>query len=182
MAPGQDTIQAATVAIEAEYGRLDVLVNNAGIADRADGPPSKTGIDAVRHIFDTNFFGVLAVTQAVLPLLHKSASARIVNVSSGLGSLTLNSDPAWEFAQVKLLDYNAPKAALNMLTVQLAAELKDTGIKVNSADRGFTAIDLNDHRGFQTVAQGAAAAIRLALLADDGPTGGFFSVNQQEPW
>jgi NAD(P)-dependent dehydrogenase (short-subunit alcohol dehydrogenase family) len=79
----------------------------------------------VRHVFDTNFFGVLAVTQAVLPLLHKSASARIVNVSSGLGSLTLNSDPAWKFAQVKLLDYNAPKAALNMLTVQLAAELKD---------------------------------------------------------
>lgn len=176
------TLQAAATAIEAEHGRLDVLVNNAGITDRADGPPSQTSIEVVRHVFDTNFFGALAVTQAMLPLLRKSASARIVNLSSGLGSLTLNSDPAWAFAPVKLLGYNASKAALNMLTVQLAAELKDSGIKVNSADPGFTATDLNDHRGHQTVAQGAAAAIRLALLAEDGPTGGFFSANQQEPW
>jgi NAD(P)-dependent dehydrogenase (short-subunit alcohol dehydrogenase family) len=176
------TIATAAAAIEAEHGRLDVLVNNAGIVDRADGPPSKTSIDAVRRVFDTNFFGTLAVTQALLPLLRKSPSARIVNVSSGLGSLTQNSDPTWQFKHVKIMGYNASKAALNMLTVQLAAELKDAGIKVNSADPGFTATDLNDHRGHQTVPEGAAAAIRLALLPDDGPTGGFFSAGRQEPW
>jgi NAD(P)-dependent dehydrogenase (short-subunit alcohol dehydrogenase family) len=104
-----------------------VLVNNAGIVDRADGPPSTTSIDAVRRVFDTNLFGALAVTQVMLPLLRKSPSARVVNVSSGLGSLTRNSDPDWDFAQVKFMGYNASKAALNMLTVQLAAELRTPG-------------------------------------------------------
>src|SRR5439155_6275798 len=94
------TIAAAAAAIEAEHGRLDVLVNNAGIVDRSDGPPSTTGVEAVRRTFDTNFFGALAITQAMLPLLRKSSSARIVNVSSGLGSLEHNSDPAWQFAHV----------------------------------------------------------------------------------
>jgi len=176
------TIEAAAAAIEAQHGRLDVLVNNAGISDDADGPPSTASIDAVRRIFETNFFGALAVAQAMLPLLRKSASARIVNVSSGLGSLTHNSDPTWEFAQVKRLGYNASKAALNMLTVQLAAELKGTGIKVNAADPGFTATDLNSHRGYQTVQQGAASSVRLALVPDEGPTGGFFSASHSEPW
>jgi NAD(P)-dependent dehydrogenase (short-subunit alcohol dehydrogenase family) len=157
-------------------------VNNAGISDRADGPPSSTGIDGVRRIFETNFFGTLAVTQAILLLLRKSRAGRIVNVSSGLGSLTHNSNPGWEFAQYKFLGYNASKAALNMLTVQLAAELRDTSIKVNSADPGFTATDLNSHRGHQTIPQGAAAAIRLALLGDDAPTGGFFSAGCEQPW
>jgi NAD(P)-dependent dehydrogenase (short-subunit alcohol dehydrogenase family) len=96
--------------------------------------------------------------------------------------LTHNSNPTWEFAQYKFLGYNASKAALNMLTVQLAAELKDTNIKVNSADPGFTATDLNSHRGHQTIPQGAAAAIRLALLGDDGPTGAFVSAGCEEPW
>jgi NAD(P)-dependent dehydrogenase (short-subunit alcohol dehydrogenase family) len=178
----QSTIDAAAAQIEAEFGRLDVLVNNAGITDRADGLPSNTSIEAVRRVFETNVFGALAVVQAMLPLLRKSISARIVNVSSGLGSLTHNSDPDWEFARVKIFGYNASKAALNMLTVQLAAELKDIGAKVNAADPGFTATDLNDHRGYQPVQQGAAAAVRLALLPDDGPTGGFFSANGPEPW
>lgn len=176
------TIQGAAATIDADYGRLDVLVNNAGIADRADGPPSKTSIDAVRRIFDTNFFGTLAVTQAMLPLLRKSSSGRIVNVSSGLGSLAHNGDPSWEFVEAKFLGYNSSKAALNMLTVQLAAELQNAGIKVNSADPGFTATDLNAHRGRQTIPEGAAAAVRLALLPDDGPTGGFFSASNTEPW
>jgi NAD(P)-dependent dehydrogenase (short-subunit alcohol dehydrogenase family) len=176
------TIQAAATTIAADYGRLDVLVNNAGIADRADGLPSKTSIDAVRRIFDTNFFGTLAVTQAMLPLLLSSSSGRIVNVSSGLGSLVLNGDPSWEFSQAKFLGYNSSKAAVNMLTVQLAAELRNTGIKVNSADPGFTATDLNAHRGRQTIPEGAAAAVRLALLPNDGPTGGFFSASNPEPW
>jgi NAD(P)-dependent dehydrogenase (short-subunit alcohol dehydrogenase family) len=178
----QHSIDAAAALIETEYGRLDVLVNNAGITAKADGPPSRTSIDAVRRVFGTNVFGALAVAQAMMPLLRKSSAARVVNVSSGLGSLAHNNDPGWEFAHVKLFGYNASKAALNMLTVQLAAELSDIGAKVNSADPGFTATDLNDHRGHQTVSQGAAAAVRLALLPDDGPTGGFFSVNGEEPW
>jgi NAD(P)-dependent dehydrogenase (short-subunit alcohol dehydrogenase family) len=176
------TIETAAARIQADHARLDVLVNNAGIVDRADGPPSKTSIDAVRRCFDTNFFGTVAVTQALLPLLRKSSAGRIVNMSSGLGSLTRNGDPGWGFAAYKFLGYNASKAAVNMLTVQLAAELHDTGIKVNSADPGFTATDMNDHRGTQTLPEGAAEAIRLALLPDNGPTGKFFSASGAEPW
>jgi len=176
------SILAAAAFIEAAFGRLDVLVNNAGISDPDDGPPGSADIEAVRRVFETNFFGTLAVTQAMLPLLRKSSSARIVNVSSGLGSLEHNGNPEWEFTHVKRIGYNTSKAAMNMLTVQLAAELQGTGIKVNSANPGFTATDLNGHRGHQTVPQGAAEAIRLALLPDDGPTGGFFSTGRREPW
>jgi len=177
------TISAATAAIESEFQRLDVLVNNAGITGRSgDGPPSIAGTDTVRRLMETNFIGPLAVTQAMLPLLRKSAAGRIVNVSSGLGSLTLNGDPDWEFAGVKLLGYNASKAALNMLTVQLAWELRDTTIKVNAADPGFTATDLNQHRGTQTVEEGARAPVRLALLGRDGPSGGYFDAAGRLPW
>lgn len=176
------SITDAAADIEAHEARLDVLINNAGITSPGDGSPGLASLEAVRRTFDTNFFGTLAVTQAMLPLLKRSSSARIVNVSSGLGSLTNNADPGWEFAGVKYIGYNASKAALNMLTVQLAAELKHSVIKVNSADPGFTATDLNSHRGRQTVAEGAAAAVRLALLPDDGPTGGFFDVSHPLPW
>lgn len=131
---------------------------------------------------DTNFFGALAVTQSMLPLLRKSVAARIVNVSSGLGSLTWNADPSWEFAQVKLLGYNASKAAMNMLTVQLAYELRGTTIKVNASNPGYTATDLNGNRGYQTIAEGAAETVRLALLPVDGPTGGFFETAGSDPW
>lgn len=177
-----DSLRDAAAWIEKDAGKLDVLVNNAGITVAGDGPPTKADIDAVRRVFETNFFGTLAVTQAMLPLLRKSDAGRIVNVSSGLGSITLNGDPAWEFASVKILGYNASKAALNMLTVQLANELRDTPIKVNSADPGFTATDLNQHRGYQTIEQGAAEAIRLALLPEDGLTGGFFNSSGANPW
>ena len=176
------TLRAAAMAIESEHGCLDILVNNAGCRDKADGLPGQADIDAVRHVFEVNFFGSLAVTQAMLPLLRKSSSARIVNVSSELGSLSLNSDQDWEFAHVKLLGYNASKAALNMFTVLLAAELRGTGIKVNAANPGFTATDLNGHRGHLTAAQGAVSATRLALLDGGGPTGGFFSADQPAPW
>ncbi|MBV8634324.1 MAG: SDR family NAD(P)-dependent oxidoreductase [Burkholderiaceae bacterium] len=177
-----DSLQAAAEEIEEDYGRLDILVNNAGIADRADGLPGSASMDAVRRIFDTNFFGALSVTQAMLPLLRESRGARIVNVSSGLGSLAYNSDPQAEFADIKMIGYCASKAALNMLTVQLAHELRDSGIKVNSADPGYTATDLNGQRGYQSVAQGAISSIKLALLEDDGPSGGFFSAAQEERW
>ena len=118
----------------------------------------------------------------MLPLLRQSSPGRIVNVSSGLGSLALNGDPDWEFSSIKLFGYNASKAALNMLTVQLAAELAPNGIKVNSADPGFTATDLNGHRGYQSIEEGAEIVVRLALLPDDGPTSGFFSKDGANPW
>lgn len=176
------TIEAAAAAIHAEFQRLDVLVNNAGINVPADGPPSTADLDSVRRAMETNFFGTFAVTRAMLPLLREAPAARIVNVSSGLGSLTLNGDPDWEFAPYKLLGYCASKAALNMLTVQLAYELRGTAIKVNSADPGFTATDLNGHRGYQTVEEGAAEPVRLALLPPDGPTGGFSATAGPHPW
>jgi NAD(P)-dependent dehydrogenase (short-subunit alcohol dehydrogenase family) len=179
----EDTIRATAATIEATHGRLDVLVNNAGIADlRGDGPPSRADLDAVRRTLLTNFVGAAAVAQAMLPLLRRSLAGRIVNVSSGLGSLAKNGDPGWEHAWAKFLGYNASKAALNMLTVQLAFELKDTPIKVNSADPGYTATDLNDHRGTRTVEQGAAEVVRLALLGTGGPTGGYFSSAGPLPW
>jgi NAD(P)-dependent dehydrogenase (short-subunit alcohol dehydrogenase family) len=177
-----DSVTAAAAQIERDFGRLDILVNNAGIAAPGDGPPSKVSIDAIEHIFATNFLGAVRVAQTMLPLLRKSAAGRIVNVSSGLGSLTQHSDPGWPFAQVKVLGYCASKAALNMLTVQLAWELSDTNIKVNSADPGYTATDLNHHSGHQTIEQGAAETIRLALLPGDGPTGGYFDTAGPVPW
>ena len=178
----EDTISAAAEWIASEYGRLDVLVNNAGIVDGDDGPPSSADLDAVRRVFDVNFFGTLAVTKALLPLIRKAKAGRIVSVSSGLGSLTLNSDPTWAFASYKMLGYCGSKAALNMMTVQLAYELRDSGIKVNAVNPGFTATDMNGHQGSQTVEEGAAEAVRLALLADDGQTGGFTETGANNPW
>jgi NAD(P)-dependent dehydrogenase (short-subunit alcohol dehydrogenase family) len=178
----QDTITAAAQQIESQYGRLDILVNNAGVNIRGDGLPGAVDPTVVQKIFDTNFFGALRVAQTMLPLLHKSAAGRIVNVSSGLGSLTLNSDPAWPSYDVKFIGYCASKAALNMLTVHLAYELRASNIKVNSADPGYTKTDLNDNRGTQPVEVGAIAATRLALLDDNGPTGQSFSRDGPDPW
>jgi len=118
----------------------------------------------------------------MLPLLRKTSSASIVNVSSGLGSLTKSGDPAWTHAAAKYLGYAASKAALNMLTVQLAYELRGTSIKVNSVDPGYTATDLNQHRGTQSIPEGSAEIIRLALLPDDGPTGTFSNAQGMVPW
>jgi len=176
------TLNAAAERIAAEFGRLDVLVNNAGTSDASDGAPSSADIEAVRRIFDANFFGTLSLTQAMLPLLRRSSAGRIVNVSSELGSLALNADPQWKYAAYKFLGYSASKAALNMLTVQLAAELRATGIKVNAVNPGFTATDLNHHRGTQTLAEGAVAALQYALIDHDGPSGGFFSADGPLAW
>jgi NAD(P)-dependent dehydrogenase (short-subunit alcohol dehydrogenase family) len=176
------SIATAAACIEADFGCLDILVNNAGINVPGDGLPSTAGLHAVELVFRTNFLGALAVTQAMLPLLGKAGSGRIVNVSSGLGSLAQSGDPNHLSAAVKLIGYSAAKAALNMLTVQLAYELRDTRIKVNSADPGYTATDLNGHRGHQTIPEGAAEAIRLALLPDGGPTGSFSNSDGRVPW
>ena len=178
----QTTREAARRFIEDKFGRLDILVNNAAVALDINLKPSEVDMQTLRKTFDTNFFGVISVTQALLPLIRKSDAGRIVNVSSGLGSLTQNSDPSWEFYPVKLLAYNASKTALNAFTVMLAHELKDTAIKVNSADPGFTATDMNDHRGYKTVEQGAAIITQLATLPASGATGGYFDDHGVLPW
>jgi NAD(P)-dependent dehydrogenase (short-subunit alcohol dehydrogenase family) len=177
-----ETHQKAAAFVEEKFGRLDVLVNNAGIALDADFKASDVPQDVLRKTFDTNFFGVIALTQAFLPLIKKSSAGRIVNVSSGLGSLAQNSDPAWEFYAVKPLAYNSSKTALNAFTVMLAHELGATNVKVNSADPGFTATDMNGHRGYKTVEQGASVIVELTALPDDGATGGYFDDKGVVPW
>ena len=168
--------------IEEKYGKLDILVNNAAIAIDVTLKPSEVEIQTLRKTFDTNFFGTIAVTQTLLPLIRKSDAGRIVNVSSGLASLTQHSNPEWEFDSVKFLSYNSSKTALNAFTVMLAYELKATPIKVNSADPGYTATDLNNNQGYKTVEQGAAIIVWLATLPADGPNGGFFSDEGVVPW
>ncbi|MDB5268286.1 MAG: hypothetical protein JWP58_1326 [Hymenobacter sp.] len=173
----QATLDAAAAHLHREEGCLDILVNNAGINVPGDGSPGTADVRSVAQVLQTNFVGTLAVTQAFLPLVKQAAAGRIVNVSSPLGSLTLTGQHDWS-----LLGYSASKAALNMLTVQLAYELRDTAIKVNSANPGYTATDLNGFAGTDTPAQGAAEAIRLALLPADGPTGTTSSSDGLIPW
>ena len=178
----QETIAEAAREIDQRYGRLDILVNNAGITGEFRGAPSEVSVDQLRQVYETNVFGVVAVTNAMLPLLRRSAAGRIVNMSSGLGSLTLGTDPDYEFANYNLVTYQSAKTALNAITIAYAKELRDAGIKVNAADPGFTATDLNQHRGHRPVAQGAVIAVRLATLGPDGPTGTFQDENGVVPW
>ena len=160
-------------------GSLDVLVNNAGIPGvRAE--PAQTTVEQMRAVFETNVFGPARVLHAFLPLLQQSPAPVVVNVSSGLGSITLAADPNSPWAAVSAMAYCSSKAALNMLTVKYAAARPT--IRINSVDPGFTATDLNQHRGTQTVEEGAAAIVRYALIGPDGPTGGFFSESGEQPW
>jgi NAD(P)-dependent dehydrogenase (short-subunit alcohol dehydrogenase family) len=174
-------------------GRLDVLVNNAGVSHAGtpgrsleeiatSGRPSVASLDEVRAVFETNVFGVIAVTQAMLSLLREAPAARVVNVSSGSGSLTLNADPANPHRAMFGAVYSPSKTALNALTLAFAIELESTGIKVNAADPGFTQTDLNNNQGTGTVEEGAREAVRLALLGADGPTGTFSNNNGPVPW
>ncbi|MBU3061098.1 SDR family oxidoreductase [Nocardia sp. NEAU-G5] len=169
----EESIARAAERIEAEYGKLDVLVNNAGITGvfDGDGKPSTTGLTNLRNVFETNIFGVVAVTNAMLPLLRRAEAARIVNVSSEVGSIgaQMNPDgPMWGMASIP---YAASKTALNMVTAQYAKELWDTPIKVNAANPGYCATDLNGHTGFRTAEQGAEPTVHLATLPADGPSG-----------
>jgi NAD(P)-dependent dehydrogenase (short-subunit alcohol dehydrogenase family) len=178
----EQSVTRAAGEVAARFGSLDVLVNNAGIALGA-GPASSQGLAAMRHIFATNLFGQMAVAQAFLPLLEKSRSARIVNVSSSMGSLGLAANPESPIAQLgDLFGYAASKTALNAFTVRLANELRKKHIKVNAACPGYVATDLNRHTGARTVEQGAEVIVRLATLPDDGPTGGFFNDAGPVPW
>jgi NAD(P)-dependent dehydrogenase (short-subunit alcohol dehydrogenase family) len=172
----QQSTTAAAATVDERYGRLDVLVNNAGVSGTFGQIPSAAGIDGVQAVFETNYFGVLRVTNAMLPLLLRSPSARIVNVSSGVGSLATQVDMHSPLAELPAnAAYVPSKTALNSLTIQYARELRKNGILVNAADPGYCATDLNDHRGFRTAAQGAAVSVYLATLGPDGPTGGFFT-------
>ncbi|NUT48981.1 MAG: SDR family oxidoreductase [Saccharothrix sp.] len=176
------TITAAAAEVAREFGRLDVLVNNAGITGSWEQTPSTVDVDLVRAVFETNVFGVIAVTNAMLPLLLRSPSPRIVNVSSGVGSLTTMSDPRHELAALPPgVAYPPSKTALNAVTVQYARELAGR-VLVNAVDPGYCATDLNGHRGHRTAAEGAAVAVRLATLGPDGPTGGFHGEDGPLPW
>lgn len=179
-----DAASAATAAarIEDEYGRLDILVNNAGIVVRGDGAPSVVSLDIVRQSLETNFIGAIAVTQAMLPLLRKSKAGRIINISSSLGSITLNNDPSYPGYEVRFAGYNASKAALNMLTVQLNAELRNTGITVASVCPGLTKTDLNGHMGDRSPQHAAITPVRLALLTGGDAVGLFQDENGKLLW
>ncbi len=158
------TAVTAAETIGNQFGKLDLLVNNAGITSKSDGPPSKVDLEALVTVMRTNYVGTVAVTQAMLPLLKRAGKSQIINVTSELGSVSLQTDPNWKFAPVKVLAYCASKAALNMFTVQLAYEFRDGSIAVNSVNPGYTATDLNGHSGPQTVEEGAAEIVRIALL------------------
>ncbi|TYC07165.1 SDR family oxidoreductase [Micromonospora sp. WP24] len=163
---------AAAELVEREYGRLDVLVNNAGIL-RADGSarPSETSVATLREVYETNVFGVVRVTNALLPLLRGAPAARIVNVSSEVGSIAVMTDPQGALFTLTSVPYPSSKAALNMTTAMYAKELRDTPIKVNAANPGYCATDLNHHNGFRTPEQGAEVSVHLATLPADGPSG-----------
>lgn len=177
----KNSIAQAARWIEAQFGRLDILVNNAGIGEWGSRP-SDADLAKVREVYDTNLFGPMAVTQAMLPLLRRSRHGRIVNVTSSLGSLQMAADSKSPISQFLALGYNTSKTALNSMTVQFANELRDTPIKVNAVCPGYCATDINNHSGPRTAAQGAAASIHYATLGDDGPTGGLFDENGPVPW
>ncbi|MEU5666117.1 SDR family NAD(P)-dependent oxidoreductase [Streptomyces longwoodensis] len=178
------SVAAAAKTVEAQSGGLDVLVNNAGIEERGEGHtfvgPADLTPDTLRTVLETNVVGVVRVTRAFLPLLRRSPAPVVVNVSSGLASLTrvtTEGDPAFAYPGVA---YPASKAAVNMITVQYAKAFPE--LRVNAVEPGFTATDLNGHAGTQTVEEGAEVIVRMALLGPDGPTGTYVDVNGPLPW
>lgn len=181
------SIQMAREYVETKYGRLDILINNAGIAEEMSKPPinnsADISIDSIKQIYATNVFGVIAVTQAMLPLLRKSANGRIVNLSSGLGSLSRHSDVSSPFYHLKTLAYNSSKAALNQFTIHLSEALHNTQIKVNSVSPGWVKTDLGGPYAPLQVADGAKIIVKAAMLPDEGPTGTFFTQDMAViPW
>ena len=177
------SIRTAAQEVERRHGRLDILVNNAGVLlDDLARKPSAQPLEVWRDTFETNVFGLVAVTRAFLPLLHASASARIVNVSSILGSISLHLDPSSFVYDFKVPAYNVSKTAVNAWTAQLAHELRDSRIKVNTVHPGYVKTDMNGGEGELEVADGARTSVRLALIDDDGPSGGYFYRDEVLPW
>lgn len=186
------SIAAAAERIRGEFGRLDLLVNNAGISNAkqpgtpfeqivASNVPSVASLDDVRTVFETNVFGVIAVTQAMLPLLREAPAGRIVNVSSGAGSLTLNADPSFPYRKAFGAVYSPSKTALNAITLAFAIELESAGITVRAVSPGFTATSLNNFEGTETIEEGSRHPVHVALDAD-GPTGTFTGPDGPLPW
>jgi NAD(P)-dependent dehydrogenase (short-subunit alcohol dehydrogenase family) len=176
--------RAIAALIEKEYGVLDILINNAGVAleDFFQNTASKTSEEILKKTFDTNFFAVVGLTQTLLPLIRKSEAGRIVNLSSILGSLTLHATKGSPIEGSKALAYNSSKAALNSFTIHLAHELADTKIKVNSAHPGWVKTDMGTEAAPMGIVDGAKTSILLATLPADGPTGGYFHMEETLPW
>lgn len=178
-----ESVATAAAAIRAEHGCLDVLVNNAAVKfEFHPAPPSHASLEMVRETYETNVFGTMRVIHAMLPLLLAAPAPRIVNVSSGLGSLTLATTPGSKYQTKPMLGYNTAKAALNSVTVQFANEFRDTALKVNVADPGYTRTDMTHNDGSRAPEQAAEVVVRLATLPDDGPTGTFFDDRGVVPW
>jgi NAD(P)-dependent dehydrogenase (short-subunit alcohol dehydrogenase family) len=177
------SINNAAATLDSEHGRLDVLINNAGVMlDAFDKKPSEQSLAVWHKTFDVNLFGVVAVTQAFLPLLRKAAAARIVNVSSVLGSLSDSTDPASPYYNFKIPAYNISKTALNAWTIHLAHELRETTIKVNAAHPGYVKTDLHGMDAPLLPAEGAKTSVRLALLPESGPSGQFYHFDDKVAW
>jgi NAD(P)-dependent dehydrogenase (short-subunit alcohol dehydrogenase family) len=182
-----DSVQAARAEIGRQTDVLDALVNNAAITGGLPQAALGAGVAVFQEVFATNVFGVVQVTQAFIDLLRRAPQPRIVNVGSSGASLTLSSDPSWKYFHHKGAVYPASKAALHMYTIVLAYELRDTNFKVNAVDPGFTATDLNNHRGTGTVEEAATRLAKYVLVGDDGPSGKFISeentpVTGEIPW
>lgn len=176
---------AAARTISEKYGKLDILINNAGVGAEngiSAGKTAETSEQELQKVFGTNLFSVVAVTREFLPLLKKSAAGRIVNLSSILGSLTLQADPNSPIAAVKTFAYDASKTALNAFTIHLAAELKGTNIKVNSAHPGWVKTDMGTDKAPMEVTDGAKTSVELALIGTDGPNGRFIHLGKELPW
>jgi len=177
------SIASAVAEVRERYGRLNILVNNAGILlDEFGRAPSEQTLDTWRKTFETNLFALIAVTQAFLPLLKAAPAGRIVNVSSILGSIALHTDPASPIYDFKVPAYNVSKSAVNAWTVQLAYELRDTPLKVNTIHPGYVKTDMNAGEGEIDIAEGARTSVALALIGNDGPNGSFSHLGETLPW
>lgn len=177
------SIAAAAALIEKQFGRLDILVNNAGVLSYdQEGVASTVPMSTLRNTFEVNFFGMVAVTQAMLPLLRKSAAGRIVNLTSILGSIAEHADPNSPIFNSKFLAYDASKASVNMFTNHLAHELRGTSIKVNAAHPGWVQTDMGGPDAPMAIEDGAKTSVALATLPDSGPSGGFFHMGVHMRW
>jgi NAD(P)-dependent dehydrogenase (short-subunit alcohol dehydrogenase family) len=178
----EDSVYRAATMLSEQVEALDVLINNAGIAIDMSKAPSEVRMQDMKAVYEVNLFGPVRVTQAFLPLMKKADQGRIVMMSSGVGSLALITDPTSIYSTVNLLDYTSSKVALNAVTVSFAKELEPLGIKVNAVEPGHVRTDLNGNSGVLTPEEGAATALKMALLGSDGPTGGFFGSHGRQPW